>query len=281
MTDKIEGVQKVTQSMGNQPTQGVPEVENTQPNPEQFQQLLDTKQNTQLSFERVDGRSLNVDETEKLEKNPIFAQDANSTQKGGSSTDQEGKRGQQQSNEVEGVSGVKNNKKVLTPAASMNGDVQRLGTKVENAAALSPGELKKQAKDVINQIEQVKTQLAKTKEIKPAYQTLLKNQLSHIDDNLKIAMSKAGVEYQPKVEAKENSNPVLRFIDSLTGSQDQLDGIYSSLDAMDKTGQKTLSPAAMMAMQIKVGNIQQQIELFTNLLNKALESTKTVMNVQV
>jgi len=42
-----------------------------------------------------------------------------------------------------------------------------------------------------------------------------------------------------------------------------------------------LSPATMLLIQIKVGYIQQEIELFTSMLNKALESTKTIMNVQV
>jgi hypothetical protein len=37
----------------------------------------------------------------------------------------------------------------------------------------------------------------------------------------------------------------------------------------------------MLAMQVKVGFVQQEMEFFTGMLNKALESTKTLMNVQV
>jgi hypothetical protein len=44
---------------------------------------------------------------------------------------------------------------------------------------------------------------------------------------------------------------------------------------------KQFTAADMLAMQIKVGYVQQEIEFFTSLLNKALESTKTIMNVQV
>jgi hypothetical protein len=42
-----------------------------------------------------------------------------------------------------------------------------------------------------------------------------------------------------------------------------------------------ISPASMLAIQIKVGFISQELDFFTGILNKALESTKTIMNVQV
>jgi hypothetical protein len=37
----------------------------------------------------------------------------------------------------------------------------------------------------------------------------------------------------------------------------------------------------MLRIQLKVGYITQEVEFFTAVLNKALESTKTIMNVQV
>ena len=74
---------------------------------------------------------------------------------------------------------------------------------------LSPEAIKAQAKDVISQIDQVKTQLAQTQtEIKPSYQTLLRNRLSHIDDNLKIALNKAGVEYTPPPSQPNQVKPI-------------------------------------------------------------------------
>ena len=53
----------------------------------------------------------------------------------------------------------------------------------------------------------------------------------------------------------------------------------STVEQFNLTGQ--ITPANMLAIQMKMGYVQQQIELFTSLLNKALESTKTIMNVQV
>ena len=135
---------------------------------------------------------------------------------------------------------------------------------------------------MIGQLENVKTQLKQAhSEIKPSYQTLLRNRLTHIDDNLKIALNKAGVEYTPPppTTGKDNANPIQKFIGFVTNSQHQLENLTGAVEQISATGQ--ITPANMLAIQMKMGYIQQQIELFTSLLNKALESTKTIMNVQV
>jgi len=146
----------------------------------------------------------------------------------------------------------------------------------------NPEAIKAQAKDVIAQLENVKTQLSQSQaEIKPSYQTVLRNRLTHIDDNLKIALNKAGIEYTPPPVASggNSNNPVQKFLNFVTNSQQQLENLNVAVDGVGNNGQ--ISPASMLAIQMKMGHIQQQIELFTSLLNKALESTKTIMNVQV
>lgn len=42
-----------------------------------------------------------------------------------------------------------------------------------------------------------------------------------------------------------------------------------------------ISTANMMAIQIKVQQVQQELEFFSNLLNQAMQASKTLMNVQV
>jgi hypothetical protein len=66
----------------------------------------------------------------------------------------------------------------------------------------------------------------------------------------------------------------------LTHGQTQLDTLTKDIGIM-RQQQGEINPADMLLIQIKVTHIQQEIELFTSILNKALESTKTVMNVQV
>lgn len=165
---------------------------------------------------------------------------------------------------------------------SIMDEVKKLNSTVNNISTLTPEDLKNKATQIIAQLEEAKTSLSQAgAELKPSYQTVLRNRLSHIDDNLKIALSKAGVEYTaPAVPQQGAANPIERFMGYLTQGQYQLTHLSTTIDQLNLTGAQ-LTPANMLALQIKVGQIQQEIELFTSLLNKALESTKTIMNVQV
>lgn len=164
---------------------------------------------------------------------------------------------------------------------SIMDEVRNLNYKVDRVSHASPAEISHQAEKLIAQIDEVKAKLNTSNlEIKDSVQTLLRNKLSHIDDSLKVALSKAGVEYTPPEKQTNIATPIERFLGFLTHAQRQLENLgdgVQSLTAMK--GQ--LSPATMLAVQVKVGYVQQEIELFTSLLNKLLESTKTVMNVQV
>jgi len=167
---------------------------------------------------------------------------------------------------------------------SLMDELKKLNTKVSKISHMSPEDLRNQARDVIAQIENVKTQLANVQEIRPAFHTVLHNKLTHIDESLRIAMNKAGVEYKlppPDTQITGRVNPIEKFIGYLTQSQHQLAHLGQTIEQLGLTDGKTLTPAHMLALQMKVGYVQQQIELFTSLLNKALESTKTIFNTQV
>jgi len=174
-----------------------------------------------------------------------------------------------------------------TNATSLMDEVKKLNGQVDRISKLTPEDLKSQANHLISQIDNVKEQLKTVQtDIKPSYQQLLRNRLTHIDENLKIALSKAGVESSSAtasstpVTAANGKNPIEKFLGYLTQGQYQLDHLHQTLDNMVLTNAQ-LTPANMIAIQLKVSQVQQEIELFTSLLNKALESTKTIMNVQV
>jgi hypothetical protein len=217
---------------------------------------------------------------EKLETNPILGEESTASQKSGSATDQEKKRQQQQGgDEVEEI-GATGSKKGGSKTGSLMDELSKLNTDASKTANLGRKDIQTQTKDTIDQIEKVKKQLVEAKsEIKPSYQTLLNNRLTHVDDNLKIALSKAGLEHTPAPKQAAGTSPIHRFLGFLTHSQNQMEHLNSAIVELNSTN--NLSPANLLAIQIKVGIIQQQIELFTSLLNKALEATKTIMNVQV
>lgn len=158
-------------------------------------------------------------------------------------------------------------------------EVAKSQHKVEPINASSK-DLASQTQNLAENIEKVRATLVTQPTINDAYGRLLRNRLTHIDDNVKIALSKAGVEFATPAQAAGTLNPVERFLGTLSHAQFQLEGLGTYLEQMSNN-QEQLSPANMMSIQIKVTHIQQELEFFTNLLNKALESTKTIMNVQV
>lgn len=160
-------------------------------------------------------------------------------------------------------------------------EVRRLNYKVEAIARASPETIKAKADELVAEIDSIHkkySQFTQT-DIKTSFQTLLKNRLSHIDDTLKIALSKVGLEHISP-ESQSTKNPIVVFLNSLSHGQDQLGRIGDSINQMQAKG-INLNPVDMLAIQVNMHQIQQQLEFCTNCLNKALESTKTLMNVQV
>lgn len=165
---------------------------------------------------------------------------------------------------------------------SLLDEMRNLNHKVDRFSKMTPQDLVVQADDVIHQIEDIKKKLATPAlDLHPSTQNVLHNKLAHIDENLRVALSKAGLEYKP-AENFENKtvNPIERFLGFLTNGQAQLASLSNEVETMHLNN-KELSPANMLRIQMKVGYITQEIEFFTAVLNKALDSTKTIMNVQV
>ena len=286
MTDKLEAVKKVSETLSKQSMNPAEEMERMAPNKEQFQSLIDSSQPLKpASFEKIDPRTMAPEEVQTVDENkPVFADENVTSQKSGSATDQESKKKRQQTEEIDEV-GATQSKKKADVSKSLMDEVGKLNASTSKMSQLNPDAIKTQAKGLISQLDQVKTQLSQSQgEIKPSYQTLLRNRLSHIDDNLKIALSKVGIENPPSAPttgtATGNANPLQRFITMVSNSQHQLEHLSGTVDQLNANGGQ-ITPANMLAIQIKMSYVQQQIELFTSLLNKALESTKTIMNVQV
>lgn len=278
--DKLEAVKKVSEAMSKQSINPAEELERVAPNKEHFQSLVESTKNVKPgSFERIDTKVTGTDELQN-EKMAVFTDENVSAQKSGTATDQE-RKGRQQTEEIEEISAAGSKKKAPQSIMEEAGKIESKGSKMSQVDAES---IKKQAKSAIEQIDQVKEKLKLTQgEIKPSYQTLLRNRLSHIDDNLKIALNKAGAEYTPAPKVAQgggSSNPAQRFIQMLTNSQQQIDHLTMTMGNLEAGG-GAISPGNMLAIQFKMNSVQQQIELFTSLLNKVLESTKTIMNVQV
>jgi hypothetical protein len=291
--EKIEAIKKVSETTPSNPSSSVNNATGMDPHEKsQFQSFVDSSKSIQPSLQPLNKSFQNQvqiqqESIQPTHQNPVFAEESSSAQKHESATDQDQKqKKRRQTEEDQTVGGVTGTKPKVPN--SLIQEMQNLNTQVSQiskTSRLKPDDLREQAKGIIAQIEQAKTQLSEAQgEIKPAYQTVLRNRLTHIDDNLKIALSKAGVEYTPPPLASVGSNsasPIKRFIGYLSTSQYQLEHLHQTIEQLSLADANNLTPGSMLTLQMKMNMVSQQMELFTSLLNKALESTKTIMNVQV
>jgi hypothetical protein len=279
--DKIDAVKKVGEAFNNPSVQPVEELEKAAPNADRFHAMLDTPgKNFYPSFERLDGKS--IEGTQNIENSPTFGEENVSSQKSGSATDQENKRQKQEMEEVDEINKSDEKEKLPSPIEELTDNQSSHSTIATGQANFS--DLRKEAQKTVRQLSDVRSHVERSSsvgEIKSSQRNLLNKHLTHIDDGVKIALSKAGIEHipPPSLPTKDAANPLKRFAEFLTHSQHQLQNLDETVAQMNS--RNSITPVDMIAIQVKMGYIQQQIELFTNLLNKALESTRTIMNVQV
>lgn len=280
--DRIDASQKISESAATKASPAE-DLEGLAPNKEHFQNLINSTNPMKHSFERIGGNP-SPENVETIEKNPIFTDENVSSQKSGSATDQE-KKGRQDKDEdeTEAISNTQGKKnKTSTDSSSSKNDLNLYESDSSDLSKITSEKLSAQATQIISHIDSSKTTLSKIKEIAPSHQALMGNRLTHIDNNVKIALSKTGLESTapPSKASSQQGNKVKNFIDSLTSSQANMQNLQTYIAQLSSNGQR-LSPVQMMSVQLTMNQIQQQLELFTSLLNKALESVKTIMNVQV
>jgi hypothetical protein len=174
---------------------------------------------------------------------------------------------------------------------SLIDDIRKNNNKLDTT--VSVGEkmqlIRDNSRTSLSRLRTLRTSLIDPKaRLKTSFLPPLRNKFALIQDHLNVLADTSGSKNMKNLgEIKEVQEgdpvanlpkPIRRFISLLTEGQnklEQLDGYLSTLTSEE------LSPAKMLAIQIKMGHISHEIELFSSLLNKALESTKTIMNVQV
>jgi hypothetical protein len=151
----------------------------------------------------------------------------------------------------------------------------------------TPKTLADQAADLRRQMErpravlmdEIQSRPAVVENLKPSDIDSLSGHIEHVDRGLRdVSQLTTGVEIGSLVP-KEKS-PAVKFLSFLTESDKKLGNFVDELKGL-KMGQQRLTPETLFAIQVKLGFIQTELEFFTATLNKALESTKTLMNVQI
>jgi len=116
--------------------------------------------------------------------------------------------------------------------------------------------------------------------VTPATDAQLSDKLIHADTEIKAALSESGAEVKATDFQDLAQKPLVKYLNMLSNGDVQLNSLMTQINAISASGQKA-NPEQLFAIQIKLNFVQQQLEFFTNVLNKTLESIKTTMNVQV
>jgi hypothetical protein len=151
--------------------------------------------------------------------------------------------------------------------------------------AATPSELSAQASHLRLQMDKVSTGLKQLNnqnvQLPATDLQKMSTYIEHVNQGLRAVTSLTkGVEVGATHEIGKSKPPLLRFLSYLTESDKKLNSFVDELGGL-KIGEQKLSPEVLLGVQIKLGFISQELEFFTATLNKALESTKTVMNVQI
>ena len=116
-------------------------------------------------------------------------------------------------------------------------------------------------------------------EIPKEFARQMDSRIEHMDNSLIDAKKiSSGVQVESAIDS--SSSPTVRFLHFLTDADKRLDTIVSDINSATAGGKK-MSPEKLLSVQIKLNYVQQELEFFTNILNRSIESVKTLMNVQI
>ncbi len=128
--------------------------------------------------------------------------------------------------------------------------------------------------DISNQLNTPKLKLRKSSKY------ILKSKLSAANAHIQSANSILGTKEVKSTDLSNEQSPIKRFLAMVTDGQRQLESAKSSLESHSKNS-KSLNPADMLLMQIKLNRAQQEIEFSSLLLSKAVDDMKMLFNIQL
>lgn len=113
----------------------------------------------------------------------------------------------------------------------------------------------------------------------------INNQFGRLSKDLGVPAADANgnVDFQKSLDVTTEtlSKPLETFFNFVARGERQLYGLQNDIDAIFSKGDALVNPGVMLKLQLKMTHVSQQLELFTSILNKGLESSKTVFNTQI
>ena len=135
----------------------------------------------------------------------------------------------------------------------------------------------KTAQDSLGTVEQQLND--KNLKLKRSQNHLVRQKLGDANDYIRAAGSKLGAN-MPEQKMPPGMSGISRFIAMINDGQDQLVAVQQQLGSLAAKGEQ-LNPGEMMAVQVKMGLAQQEIEYTSTLLSKVIQSITQIINTQL
>lgn len=136
--------------------------------------------------------------------------------------------------------------------------------------------------------------LANGSELRPSVRQLLDSKINTLNNQFNTISTELKLPPLDEVSYNDNNfltslkigdgeliKPVEKFFNFIVRGEKQLYTLESEIDAAFAGGDSIPNPGVMLKLQLKMTHVSQQLELFTSMLNKGLESSKTVFNTQI
>lgn len=109
---------------------------------------------------------------------------------------------------------------------------------------------------------------------------LLRNKLSRANTNIRKAAEKTGADTGPPLSQFNRKNPVHKFLDLLSDSQNQLSNAQAKVRELNANGTQ-MNPGDLLLIQVKLAKAQQELEYSSVLLSTTVGDIKTLFNIQL
>ncbi len=119
----------------------------------------------------------------------------------------------------------------------------------------------------------------KNLKLKPSQRHTLRSKLTDANSYLKAANTDMGAKTPPP-PTPSGGGILGKFLDYVSEGQGNLAAAQEQLKDMSKKGD-SINPADFLAIQLKLAHAQQEIEYASIMLSKAVEVTRTLMNIQL
>lgn len=116
--------------------------------------------------------------------------------------------------------------------------------------------------------------------LKPSQKYLLRGKLAEANQNIRQSAEKMGTPLSPPVDLRSKDNPIAKFLALITDGQTQLENATKMVKNLSTDG-KSVNPANLLLVQIKLNRAQQQLEYSSVILSKAIEAMKSLFSVQI